>query len=108
VIYLVYCSKCGTQNEDDALDCSNCKAPLKTTSTSRVRDYRRRERRKQDECFGLPHGGAIFGLFIGAIIIIVGLQQVLGIRIDIGPFAIIIIGLLIVAGAIYGLTRRQG
>jgi hypothetical protein len=64
------------------------------------------QRRKQDECFGLPRGGAIFGLFIGIIIIIVGLQQVFGWKIDIGPFVTIMFGLLILAGAIYGLSRR--
>ena len=66
-----------------------------------------RERRVKDECFGLPRGGVIFGLFIGIIIIIVGLQQLFGWEIDIGPFAIIILGLLFVAGAIYTLTRRR-
>lgn len=65
-----------------------------------------RRRRREDACFGLPGGGAIFGLFIGISIIIVGLQQVLGLSIDVGPLAIIIVGLLFVAGAIYGFTRR--
>ena len=65
------------------------------------------EKRKQDECFGLPRGGAIFGLFIGIIIIIVGLQQVFGWQIEIGPVVIILFGLLVLAGAIYGLTRRR-
>ncbi len=64
-------------------------------------------RRKEDECFGLPRGGAIFGLFIGVIIIIVGLQQVFGLNIDVGPFATIVVGLLIAAGAIYWLTCRK-
>jgi hypothetical protein len=62
---------------------------------------------KRDECFGLPRGGAIFGLFIGIIIIIVGLQQVFGWTIDIGPFVTIMFGLLVLAGAIYGLTRTR-
>ena len=61
---------------------------------------------RRDECFGLPRGGAIFGLFIGLIIIIVGLQQFFGWEIDVGPFAIIIVGILFIAGAIYGLSRR--
>ena len=64
-------------------------------------------RRREDECFGLPRGGSIFGLFIGIIIIFVGLQQLLGWNIDVGPFAIIVVGLLIAAGALYGLTRRR-
>ena len=61
---------------------------------------------RRDECFGLPRGGAIFGLFIGVIIIIVGLQQVFGWEIDIGPFATLMFGVLILAGAIYRLSRR--
>lgn len=72
------------------------------------------ERRVRDECFGLPHGGAIFGLFIGVIIIVAGilffLREAGWIAGDIdilGPVAAIVFGLLIVAGAIYGLTRRR-
>ena len=61
----------------------------------------------RDECFGLPRGGSIFGLVIGIIIVFVGLQQIYGWDIDIGPLAIIIFGLLIFAGAIYGFTRRR-
>ncbi len=64
-------------------------------------------RRRDDECFGLPRGGSIFGLFIGIIIIFVGLQQAFGWNIDVGPFAIIIVGLLMAAGALYGLVRRR-
>ena len=65
------------------------------------------EERREDECFGLPRGGAIFGLVIGAIIVIVGLQQLFGWRFDIGPLAIIAVGILIVASAIYTFTRRR-
>jgi len=61
----------------------------------------------KDECFGLPYGGAIFGLFIGVIIILWGLSSVFGWNIELGSFAIIVIGLLIVAGAIYTLTRKK-
>ncbi len=61
----------------------------------------------RDECFGLPHGGAIVGLFIGIMIILFGLINLFGWQVDLGPFAIIIVGILIVAGAVYGLTRRR-
>ena len=61
----------------------------------------------RDECFELPRGGAIFGRFIGVIIIIVGLQQVFGLHINIGPFVTIMFGLLVLAGAIYGLSHRR-
>ena len=67
---MVYCSKCGTQNEDNALDCIKCKAPLQPTLPERT--YQPRERRWEDECFGLPFGGTIFGLGIGGLIIFSG------------------------------------
>jgi len=72
------------------------------------------ERRVRDECFGLPHGGAIFALFIGVIIIVAGIflflretGWIVG-DIDIlGPVAAIVFGILIVAGGIYSLSRRR-
>ena len=99
---MVYCTKCGTKNEDDATVCVECKQPL-----SGYQPVRHERRRKEDECFGLPHGGAIFGLFIGVLIIFAGLQQLYGWNVDVGPFAVIFFGLLIIAGALYGLTRRR-
>jgi uncharacterized membrane protein YvbJ len=101
---MVYCSKCGKQNEDAVEFCVDCGASVVSLTHERKRDNRMNQ--KKDECFGLPGGGAIFGLFIGIIIIIVGLQQVLGFSIDVGPLAIIIIGLLFITGAIYSFTRR--
>ncbi|MCK5626287.1 hypothetical protein KAI11_05470, partial [Candidatus Bathyarchaeota archaeon] len=73
---MVYCSKCGKQNEDDVESYVDCGAALYPERSAQKRDFRKR--RREDECFGLPRGGAIFGLFIGLIIIIVGLQQVFG------------------------------
>lgn len=72
------------------------------------------ERRVRDECFGLPHGVAIVALFLGAIIMVAGLflylretGWIVG-DIDIlGPFVVIVFGILMVAGAIYGLSRRR-
>ena len=60
----------------------------------------------ENECFGLPRGGAIFGLVIGVIIVLVGLINLFNWRIDIGPLVTIIVGILIAAGAIYGLSRK--
>lgn len=104
----MYCTKCGTKNVDDAIVCVNCGASLGQTR----REYPRRdtcfgprERGVQDECFGLPHGGAIAGIIIGIIIIIIGLAMYY--KIDVGsliwPGIIIIIGALMVIGTIYGL-----
>jgi len=98
---MVYCSKCGTDNEEDTKFCVKCGAEL-----SPERGMRRRPE-KRDECFGLPRGGAIFGLVIGLIIILSGLRELLNWSIDLGPFITIIVGILFLAGAIYGLSRKS-
>ena len=101
---MVYCTKCGTKNEEDATICVNCKEPLSSYQT-----VRHERRRKESECFGLPHGGAIGGLVIGLIIILLGVTSVLGI--DFGDylwaFIIIIFGTLMVAGALYSMGRKR-
>jgi len=106
---MVYCTKCGTKNEDTALVCVKCGASLETgTYVTRARERRRAE----DECFGLPHGGIIAGIIIGVIILLWGAfefaKQVGWItgELPIGPLIIIIIGLLIAFGALYRLSRR--
>jgi ribosomal protein L40E len=110
---LVYCTKCGAENEDDAKVCAKCGVPLQVSRPERR--YRSndncfgpRERRERDECFGLPYGGAIVGIIFGIIIVIVGLAILSGLEIwnYLGPFFIVIVGILIVAGALYGMRRR--
>ena len=119
-IKLVYCQKCGTKNRENAKVCKECEAKLypmdKTIETQARTCFGPREerRRPEDECFGLPHGGVIVGVIIGAIIIIVGvstlLSNVFGWNVEVWntfwPLLIIVIGILILAGAIYGVTRR--
>jgi len=101
---MVYCTKCGTKNEDDAVVCVKCKEPLMSDKT-----VRRERRRKENECFGLPHGGSIAGLVIGLIIILWGVTAALGI--DFGDylwaFIVIIFGSLMVVGALYSISRRR-
>ena len=107
---MVHCTKCGRENEEGAKFCVNCGVDLYVIEPEKSRGgtcFGQPEKRAENECFGLPRGGAILGLLIGIIIILVGLQQVFGWQIDVGPFATIIIGLLFAAGAIYGLTRRR-
>ena len=105
IMVMVYCAKCGKQNEDNVEFCVDCGAAIYLERRGRKRDIR--ERQKKDDCFGLPSGGAIFGLFLGIIIIIVGLEQVFGWTIDVGSLPIIIIGVFFVAGAIYGLSCKR-
>ena len=106
---MVYCPKCGTKNEDTADFCVKCGASLQTGTVA----SRRYERRKtEQECFGLPHGGAIAGIIIGAIILLWGISMLLqqaGIiaeTLNVWYIVIILIGVLIIAGAIYRTRSR--
>jgi uncharacterized membrane protein YvbJ len=105
---MVYCTKCGTKNPDDATTCSNCGAALNPTREERRRHYRRYEQ----ECFGIPHGGAIVGIAFGLIIVLAGMiiilqqENIIPETVDIWPFALIILGLLILIGALYRMGHR--
>ena len=103
---MVYCVKCGTNNPDDAEVCTKCGTQLHTTRESR--HYKRVE----GECFGIPRGGTVVGLAIGVIILLWGviyfLQQteVISKNVEVWPFAVIVFGILMIIGALYGLRRR--
>ena len=108
---MVYCPKCGTMNDDAAQFCVKCGASLRT-GTYESRRYERR--RAENECFGLPHGGAIVGLVIGAIILIWGsfaLAQQTGLINTPPPnlwiIIVIVIGILFIAAAIRGINRPR-
>jgi uncharacterized membrane protein YvbJ len=97
---MVYCQACGTINDDNTEHCTNCGESLRSRkSTSR--------RAGRDECFGLPQGGTIIGIVIGILIILTGIQQLMGWNIDLGPFMIIIVGILIAAGAYYQMNKEK-
>jgi len=106
---LVYCTKCGSKNEDTAVVCVKCGANLQT-GTVESRRYERRHR--ENECFGLPHGGAIAGIVIGALIFLWGFfmlaeqQRWITQAPELWWLVIIIIGILMVVGGIYRSTRR--
>ena len=106
---MVYCTKCGTKNEDDANVCVSCGASLETAA----RMERRFEKRMEEECFGIPRGGSIVGIIIGLIVVLVGASLILskatGIELQtyIGPIVVIIVGILIIVGAYYGMRRRS-
>jgi len=99
---MVYCTKCGTKNEDDVEVCVNCKEPLGSHPPTR-----RERRRKESECFGLPYGGSIAGLVLGLIIILWGVSMVLDIDFPLWAIIIIIFGSLMVVGALYSISRKR-
>ncbi|MQY61930.1 zinc-ribbon domain-containing protein [archaeon] len=131
---MVFCSKCGTKNEDAAEYCVKCGAKLKASTEKSLEkrieegaeefgkraeawgeDFGKRAeewaedfpKRTKQECFGLPHGGTIIGLIIGIIIILVGVTSLAGIDLKLWPLIIVTFGLLIFGGAIYSLTHKQ-
>ncbi len=104
---MVYCQKCGTQNDESSEFCKKCGASLREEPGIKLPSP---PRRPEQECFGIPYGGAIVGLVFGAILIIFGLSQVLGLDIGqyMGSFIMIIIGSLIVIAVLYSYYRRSG
>jgi uncharacterized membrane protein YvbJ len=125
IIVMVYCVKCGVKNSDDAKFCVKCGENL--TSSQEKWEWERRvdtwgedvgkraekwgkqmEREFKDECFGLPHGGAIVGIIVGIIILVLGFALLANINIwsYLGPIGAIIVGILILTGVAYRLTRR--
>lgn len=110
---MVYCAKCGAKNQDDATVCVGCGASLyvpKRVAKRRGDDCfgPKEEKRFEEECFGLPFGGAIVGIIFGIIILAFGFALLAGINIwdYLGPLFIIIIGILIIAGVVYGASRK--
>lgn len=100
---MVYCIKCGYKNIDEAKVCAQCGAPLYSTPPHEIREYRRHE----DECFGIPRFGEVMALIFGIILILMGVNLLLPApyHIEWGPFFLILFGLLILLGAIYGRRR---
>jgi len=106
---MVYCTKCGTKNEEDAVVCVKCGESL----VARPPWTRARRRAAEEECFGIPHGGAVAGLVFGIIIILAGFIWVLqaahvipsGVEL-LWPFIVIIFGILVLVGALYRFGRR--
>ena len=101
---MVYCTKCGTKNKENSVNCINCREPLMVKNSIR---YERK--RKENDCFGLPNGGAIVGMIFGLVIILWGLSSFLDL--DLGdflwPFIVIIFGLLMIGGALYSFRNKN-
>lgn len=120
---MVYCNYCGTKNDDDASFCVKCGAKLNVSAEKTLEkrieegaeEFGKRaeewgkgfEKHVDNECFGLPHGGTIFGLIIGIIIILIGVTSLAGITLDFWPLLIIVFGLLVFGGALYTILRKN-
>lgn len=107
---MVYCSRCGTQNQDTSVHCINCGAPLYTVGERYPGSDREHYKKMENECFGLPNGSMIAALVFGTIIILIGLSfllQAYGFNFEFWPFIIIIFGILIVLGGLYRRKRYE-
>lgn len=95
---LVYCWKCGAENEEEAESCSSCGARLKPRS-SRV--YRRRF--EEDLCFEPGRAVHLWGVFFGLLVILVGGISLLSNYVTwdiwgrLWPFLVILFGLFVIA-----------
>ena len=92
---MVYCTKCGTQNPDEAANCSNCGASLNPAPYKEYRRYRSED----DICFGGRN--YIWGILIGLFIVMIGVSSLLGGNIwdKVWPIFIILVGVVIVASS---------
>jgi uncharacterized membrane protein YvbJ len=97
---MVYCTKCGTENEENAETCKNCGASLNPPT------YRSRRRSwdPEDDCFG-GRSRTTWPILIGAFLILLGLSSLLEGTFwwasfdQLWPLFIIAIGVLIVSNA---------
>ena len=108
---MVYCHECGTKNVEDAEYCSKCGASLKEREDTDER-YRRRHNhrnRHRNEFSGLPNGGMFVGILFGILLILFGISSYYGIDLwrYLWPIIVVIIGILIIAGAISNYARRR-
>jgi len=130
---MVFCANCGTENDETAVYCVKCGKKFEVSQQDswdkrmerwgedfgkRAEDWgedfgRRAEAWGED--FGrraekeMSNIGVIFGLLIGVVMIFVGIAWLAGIELTQYFWALIIIvfGLLILVGAIYGFKRRS-
>ena len=104
---MVYCSKCGTLNADDAQVCTNCGAAL-YGARAESQPYTRRWRWEEEYHGYHRRNGGIAVLVIGLIIVLVGFsvlaEQVYGINIPLGAIFLILFGVFIV---FVGLRARR-
>ena len=70
----MFCSKCGAENDDEAVFCAKCGAPLDASTGSRESYY---ERRVTSALSGTS-SSATSGLVIGAVVIFIGITVSLG------------------------------
>jgi hypothetical protein len=106
---MVYCTKCGTLNRDDAIVCTNCGTTLQSTQTTSPNYYRNwRWENWEGEYRYHRRSGAFVILAVGVMIILFGfsafINQVYGINIPWWPIILVFVGIIVI---ISGLRSRS-
>jgi hypothetical protein len=106
---MVYCSKCGTNNEDEVKYCISCGANIAGKSGARVdrsNDMCFGRSEDSDEmCFGRPGTSNIGWAVFGIIVVLIGaswvISEITGVESELfWPFMGILVGLIIIISAI--------
>jgi ribosomal protein L40E len=108
---MVYCTKCGTKNADDATMCVNCGASLYGTSAEEGPYWRHRRYYEGEYYQYHRRSGAIAGIVIGTIILLIGfsflVRELYNVTIPWFEVLIILLGIYIIARALTGRGRRR-
>jgi uncharacterized membrane protein YvbJ len=92
---MVYCTKCGESNEEGTEYCVKCGASL--TGSTKVH---RSSRYDREMCFGVPMSGSLWGILVGAVIVLWGLTELLRIDINFAAIVAVAFGAIIVINAL--------
>ena len=90
---MVFCTKCGTENEDEREYCKNCGNSLNLNRTSR------RKYREDEMCFGVPMEGPTWGILVGIIIVLWGVFEIVNIDFNFWALVAVAFGSLMVWNA---------
>jgi uncharacterized membrane protein YvbJ len=107
---MVYCTKCGTNNAEDATVCVNCGAPLYGTSAEGRSYWGHRQYAR--EYYGFyRRSGALATLIIGIVIVLIGfsflLNETVNIQVPWWEILLIIFGVWFIARAVMRMKRRR-
>ncbi len=75
---MVYCTKCGTPNPDNATNCSNCGTPLYGDSVENRPYWHEHRHRYYEEGYYYRRGSGAGLLIAGLIVILIGLALFFG------------------------------
>lgn len=106
---MIHCTKCGTGNEDNATVCINCNAFLHSQSPKEKLDMK--PRCCEGERGYRRWGGALIGILIGVIVILIGfsllIRQLYDISIPWLELIMIFFGIYLVIRALTKMNRKR-